>query len=401
MAAGLLSVCCCFGPTWLAIQLQSVKTSAFFTPRVRGIIADFAVVGAAAVFIVLDRVVFQSVRSETLRAPDELGPSFVCCEADCRRFFPDDCPEMAAGSQYGNRPWVVNFFDLNGQNWIPLFAAVPALLGFILLFLDNGITWHLINSPDNKLKHGHAYNYDTVLIGVGVFVNSCFGLPWLCAATVRSVNHLLALAEVDGKTKKIVSVQETRLTHLLIHCLIMGTLFSMRLLKAIPMSVLYGIFLYMGVTALAGNQFWERIKMMIMQPSSANYPDRPYTEPYLPRKKMHMMTVMQLSCFVLLYGVKSIKQIAIAFPIIIALCIPVRTMLLPKFFTADELTLLDGEDEDIKRVMAKMDGDVEAVKAPPEPVKQVSPSEVETACSPAEEETGSPAPSVDAATAAV
>jgi hypothetical protein len=355
--------------------LKSIKQSAFFGPRARGIIADFAVVGSALTWIVIDRFVFKHVRSETLRAPDQLGPTFVCCDSSCRSFFPDGCPDIAAGSEYGNRPWVVDFFDLNGQNWVPLFAAVPAMLGFILLFLDNGITWHLINSPDNKLKHGHAYNWDTVVVGFGILVNSCLGLPWLCAATVRSVNHLLALSEVDDKTKKVVSVQETRLTHLLIHCLILVTLFFMNILKLIPMSVLYGIFLYMGVTALTGNQFWQRLKMLLMETTSAKYPKTPYSE-FLPRNKMNLMTYIQLGCFVLLYGVKSVKQIAIAFPIVIALCIPVRTHLLPKFFTTDELTLLDGEAEDIQAVLAKMDTE-RGMDTPAEKVCKQDPSGAE------------------------
>lgn len=72
-----------------------------------------------------------------------------------------------------------------------------------------------------------SYNYDTIIIGLAILVNSIFGLPWLCAATVRSVNHLNALAERDA-SGKIVSVQQTRLTHLGIHVLVLITLFSMQ-----------------------------------------------------------------------------------------------------------------------------------------------------------------------------
>merc|ERR1712217_243700 len=129
---------------------------------------------------------------------------------------------------------------------------------------------------------------------------------------------------------------------------------GMNILKLIPMSVLYGIFLYMGVTALTGNQFWERIKMLLMESTSAKYPKRPYSE-YLPRNRMNLMTYIQIGSFVLLYGVKSVKQIALAFPIVIALFLPLRIYLLPKIFTEDELTLLDGDDEDIKAVTAKLD----------------------------------------------
>merc|ERR1711988_992415 len=90
----------------------------------------------------------------------------------------------------------------------------------------------------------------------------------------------------------------------------------------------------------------------------------------------NLMTYIQLGCFVLLYGVKSVKQIAIAFPIVIALCIPVRTHLLPKFFSPDELTLLDGEEEDIKAVVAKLDTE-RGIDLPAEKVCKQDPSGAE------------------------
>lgn len=71
-----------------------------------------------------------------------------------------------------------------------------------------------------------------------VAINSIFGLPVLVAATVRSLNHVHAMAEKspDGK---ILSVQETRLTHLFIHLLCFASLFALSVLKEIPMPVLY------------------------------------------------------------------------------------------------------------------------------------------------------------------
>ena len=121
------------------------------------------------------------------------------------------------------------------------------------------------------------------------------------------------------------------------------TLFAMQALKTLPMSVLYGVFLYMGITALNGNQFWERILMLFMQPSK--YPKRPYTD-RIPHASIHKMTAVQLFLFALLYVVKTIKSIAIGFPLIIAACIPIRIYLLPKMFDADVLTLLDGDDDE-------------------------------------------------------
>lgn len=71
-----------------------------------------------------------------------------------------------------------------------------------------------------------------------IVVNAMFGLPILVAATVRSQNHVHAMAEKspDGR---IESVQETRLTHLFIHVLCLVSLFALDALKLIPMPVLY------------------------------------------------------------------------------------------------------------------------------------------------------------------
>ena len=40
--------------------------------------------------------------------------------------------------------------DLNGKGWVPFFAAVPALLAFILVFLDDGSPW--LPNPEPKPK---------------------------------------------------------------------------------------------------------------------------------------------------------------------------------------------------------------------------------------------------------
>jgi hypothetical protein len=123
------------------------------------------------------------------------------------------------------------------------------------------------------------------------------------------------------------------------------TIFALDVLKLIPVPVLYGVFLFMGLVSLGTNQFWGRMLMFFMQP--AKYPVQPYTQ-YMKPKRMHLFTLIQLFFFALLYTVKSIKTIAILFPICIAACIPVRLYLLPKIFTNDELILIDSEPETVK-----------------------------------------------------
>jgi hypothetical protein len=348
-AAALLSLMVTLGTVWLAFTLRRVKFSPFLMSQAaRNFVTDFAVVSSIVIMTVLAALLFEDVPLETLNVPDTFSPTFSCCTESCDSEWPEECPDQAAA--YGQRPWLVDLGNLNGKGWVPLMAAGPAFLAFILVFLDNGITWHLVNGDTYKLKHGAAYNYDTLIIGVMIAINSLLGLPWLVAATVRSVNHVHALAEKtsDGK---IVSVQETRLTNLFIHILVLASIFALDVLKLIPVPVLYGVFLFMGLVSLGTNTFWQRILMFFMQPS--RYPLEPYTMHMKP-KRMHLFTVIQLLLFVLLYTVKAIKTIAIAFPLIIALCIPVRLYLLPQIFTQEELIMVDGEDEDVKRWFSKL-----------------------------------------------
>mmetsp|Transcript_41350 Transcript_41350/g.125152 ORF Transcript_41350/g.125152 Transcript_41350/m.125152 type:complete len:734 (-) Transcript_41350:332-2533(-) len=350
MATALLSMILCLGTVWLAFFLKQIKLSPFGPNQLtRNIVHDFAVVASIVIMTVIGNVLFSSVKTETLNVPDTFAPTYACCTAECESNWPVDCEDQA--HPFRQRPWVVNLWDLNGQVWVPFIAAGPALLAFILVFLDDGITWHLINHPSHKLKHGDAYNYDTIIIALMVAINSMLGLPWLVAATVRSLNHIHAMA-TKTPNGKFVHVRETRLSGLGIHLLCLVTIFALGLLKLIPMPVLYGVFLFMGLVSLQSNQFWGRILLFFKQPSRYGETGESFGEYVMPRR-IHLFTAIQLFLFVTLYVVKAIKSIAIVFPIIIALCIPIRLYVLPKLFTADELALLDGDDKEISECLSK------------------------------------------------
>ena len=59
---------------------------------------------------------------------------------------------------------------------------------------------------------------------------------------------------------------------------------------------------------------------------------------------MHYYTCIQILMFILLLIFRSVKVIAIAFPIVIKACIPVRMYILPKIFTPEELIMIDTDD---------------------------------------------------------
>ena len=64
-----------------------------------------------------------------------------------------------------------------------------------------------------------------------------------------------------------VEVKEQRLSNLLQSLLVGGCVAAMPLLKKIPTSVLWGYFAYMAVESLPGNQFWERLCLVVTTPN--------------------------------------------------------------------------------------------------------------------------------------
>jgi hypothetical protein len=340
-----------FATTATIFFLRGFKTSNFFCNQaVRDACSDFAVIVSVILWSLIQNMCFESIEVPQLKVPSEIEPTYACCTADCTTFWPDQCEGQA--EPVGTRSWFANMGDLNGKGHAPILAAGPAALAFVLVYLDNGITWHLIYNKENKLQHGESYNWELFLNGVCNMINGLLGLPWLVATTVPCIVHLNNLADKD-KNGKIISVQETRLTHLFSHVLVGASLLALNLLKLIPFPVLLGVFLFMGLASIGGIQFWQRILMFLQQPSM--YPDTPYTK-YMDKSRIHLFTVLQIVFFCGVFVVQNTPAIAIIFPFMTLLCIPGRLVLLGKIFKGWELLLLDGEQDKIEEWVALKEG---------------------------------------------
>ena len=140
MATALLSLVLCLGTVALAFILKQIKFSPFGPNQLtRNIVHDFAVVAAVLTMSVVGNVLFRSIHTETLNVPSTFAPTYACCTAECDSNWPVDCEDLE--EPFGRRPWLVDLGELNGKHWVPIMAAGPALLAFILVFLDDGITW--------------------------------------------------------------------------------------------------------------------------------------------------------------------------------------------------------------------------------------------------------------------
>jgi HCO3- transporter family protein len=313
-ATALLSLVLALGTYSVAKQLSGFRRSPYLRRWVREFLADF---GPAIAIIAMAAVAFgfHEVELQTLEVPQSFGTT-------------------------SGRPWLVN--PLEAPQWVWAASFVPAVLVSILLYLDQNITVRLVNNPDYNLKKGSGYHLDLVVVGLLVGICSILGLPWMVAATVRSLNHVRSLTEVETDSRgqeQVVSVVETRVTGLLVHLMIAGSLLVLPWLKLIPMSVLFGLFLFMGIASMAGNQLFERLRLWVMDPG--RYPTHYYLRA-VPAATVHKYTAIQLVCLTVLWVVKA-SVLGILFPLFIALLVPVR-MSMDRYFRDEHLALLDAEE---------------------------------------------------------
>ena len=233
------------------------------------------------------------------------------------------------------RPWLVELYAV--PDWVKVAAIVPAFFAAVLLFLDQNITSHIINEGMAPLRKGHGYHLDLLLIGILTLVFSLFGLPWIVAATIHSVNHLNSLTvEADDTETPTLAVVENRVSALLIHLGIAASIFMLTWIKFIPMPVLFGLFIFMGIVSLRANSFFIRA-LSLAVPLVFRFGN--------PREKLASVggrcrfTIVQLICFCTLWLVKS-SVLGLLFPIFIALCVPVR-LLMTRIIDEVDLDLLD------------------------------------------------------------
>lgn len=117
-----------------------------------------------------------------------------------------------------------------------MLCALPALLLTMLFYLDQNISVRAASRTG--LRKGSAYHLDLLVLALVVGALSACGLPWTCAATVQSLNHVRALSTValDQDGREVFSdTLETRLVGLLVHAAILASLLLLPYMALIPM----------------------------------------------------------------------------------------------------------------------------------------------------------------------
>ncbi|XP_053317619.1 electrogenic sodium bicarbonate cotransporter 1 [Spea bombifrons] len=310
----LMSFILFFGTYTCSMALKKFKTSRYFPTTARKLISDFAIILSILIFCGIDALV--GVDTPKLIVPSEFKPTSP------------------------NRGWFVPPFGGNPW-WVYLAAALPALLVTILIFMDQQITGVIVNRKENKLKKGAGYHLDLFWVAVLMIVCSFMALPWYVAATVISIAHIDSLkmeteTSAPGEQPKFLGVREQRVTGTVVFLLTGVSVFMAPILKFIPMPVLYGVFLYMGVASLNGVQFMDRLKLLLMP--AKHQPDFIYLR-HVPLRRVHLFTFIQILCLALLWILKSTVA-AIIFPVMILALVAVRKAM-DYLFSQHDLGFLD------------------------------------------------------------
>uniref|UniRef100_A0A8B9S4Q0 Solute carrier family 4 member 11 n=1 Tax=Apteryx owenii TaxID=8824 RepID=A0A8B9S4Q0_APTOW len=290
----VLSIMLMLGTLWLGHTLYQFKKSPYLHARVREILSDCALPISVLTFSVVGSYIFKEI-------------------------------EM---SKFNYNP-SESLFVLAPVRSLSIGSVMSAMgLGFLLsmlFFIEQNIVASLTNAPENRLVKGTAYHWDLLLVALINTGLSIFGLPWIHAAFPHSPMHVRALAYVEERVENghiyetIVSVKETRLTSLVANFLVgLSFLLLPFPLQWIPKPVLYGLFLYIALTSIDGNQLFERVALLL---------------------KEQVLQLLILCGF----GMSPLPYMKMIFPLIMIGMIPIRYNLLPRIIEAKYLDAMDAE----------------------------------------------------------
>ncbi|XP_046535807.1 solute carrier family 4 member 11 isoform X2 [Equus quagga] len=314
----VLSLLIMLGTLWLSYTLYQFKKSPYLHPCMREILSDCALPISVLTFSLICSYGFREIKMSKFR----YNPS-------------------------------ESLFEIAEMHSLSLRAIGSAMgLGFLLsmlFFIEQNLVAALANAPENRLVKGTAYHWDLLLVAIINTGLSLFGMPWIHAAYPHSPLHVRALALVEERVENghiyetIVNVKETRLTTLGASVLVGFSLLLLPFpLQWIPKPVLYGLFLYIALTSIDGNQLFERMALLLKDQTS--YPPTHYIR-RVPQRKIHYFTGLQVLQLLLLcaFGMSTLPYMKMIFPLIMIAMIPIRYNLLPRIIEAKYLDAMDAE----------------------------------------------------------
>lgn len=256
-------------------------------------------------------------------------------------------------------------------------ALIPATIITVLFYFDHNVSSKLAQQKEFNLKRASAYHYDFFLLGLMTAVCGLLGLPPVNGVLPQAPMHTKALCKIRAKeqpkTPSIeqvhsgtpagaqftlpVDVIEQRVSGLLQSLLVGVCLAITPVLRQIPTAVIWGYFAYMAIESLPGNQFWDRILLILTDPGLRHTALEKAHFPYLQTVDFRIIlqfTLLQCVLLGIIYGVTWAGIVGVIFPVFIMLLVPFRIWVMPRIFRKN------------KHCLEELDA-FEAEEAPPLP----------------------------------
>eukprot|EP01119_Soliformovum_irregulare_P016665 TRINITY_DN4862_c0_g1_i1.p1 TRINITY_DN4862_c0_g1~~TRINITY_DN4862_c0_g1_i1.p1 ORF type:complete len:634 (-),score=131.32 TRINITY_DN4862_c0_g1_i1:25-1926(-) len=308
---------------WVCFKLARLRDSPYISAKFRGVFSDYALPMGVLIVTLLRYAIL----------------------------FPIDTPEFASEKDAE----AIRSGDLVRLPYLESVSVgiYPASLGLgfllsLLFFVDQNISAALANASEHHLKKWGGYHLDILLVGIINIILSILGLPWIHGALPHSALHVKSLSTVvsikqgrEAARDVFISVVETRCAAFLCHALMLVSLLLIPIpLTLIPVPVFYGVFWFLGISGLRGNQFWERLLLLITD--QRLYPAAPGLR-RISQRNIHIFTAVQIVCLLIFCFVSFFPNpyLTSAFPIIIVLLVPLRRLLLPRILPKEALRILD------------------------------------------------------------
>ena len=203
------------------------------------------------------------------------------------------------------RRWITNPFD--GIDARGIFGALfPAVMLYLLFFIDHNISSILTQSSHYNLQKPPAYHWDFFVLGITIVPCGLLGLPPGSGLIPQAPLHTRALCtrkhvEMFGvKREIVVDCEEQRWSALFQACLMFVALSLLVVISWIPIGCLFGIFLYLGVGAMYGNGIWERITLCFISPK--HRPRIPLVQ-NVSWRTVQLFTLLQVAAIVAISGI--------------------------------------------------------------------------------------------------
>ena len=202
-----------------------------------------------------------------------------------------------------------------------------------------------------KLKKGSAFHLDFFVLGLGVFLTGILGIPPTNGLIPQAPLHTKSLMVkkrifIDGSPTdkfEISKVYEQRMSNLAQSFLIGLVCFRpfSDALREIPNAVLYGLFLFLGLSSFEDNEFSYRMTLLVMEPKLRKCSPHPYDfVSALDFRVIQKYTAVQIVLCCIIFVI-TFTPAGVIFPVLIAMLILIRLYALPRLFSPEELDALD------------------------------------------------------------